>query len=111
VYLATIGTAAAYTPRLTYAKNLFEAGGIRTISGEPDGIADAPTSVACLCSSDRLYRDGGDDAVARLRSAGATRVLVAGRKVRPAGVDEEIGMGSDVLAVLTRALDELGVTP
>ncbi len=109
LYLATLGTPAASTARATFAKNLFEAAGIRTIDGPVEGFADAPTTVACLCSSDAVYAEQGADAAAALRSLGATRVYLAGRKQDIDGVDEEVGMGSDVLDVLTRALDELGV--
>ena len=50
-------------------------------------------------------------AAAALRAAGAAYVFVAGRKLGLAGVDEEIGVGSDVLDVVTRTLDLLGVEP
>ncbi len=36
---------------------------------------------------------------------------MAGRKLGLAGVDEEVGVGSDVLDVVTRTLDLLGVEP
>ncbi len=36
---------------------------------------------------------------------------MAGRKLGLTGVDEEIGVGSDVLDVVTRTLDLLGVEP
>jgi len=62
-----------------------------------------------VCSSDAVYKEAGADAAAALRAAGATRVYLAGRRLDVPGVDEEVGMGSDVLDVLTRALDELGV--
>ncbi|HWL45647.1 MAG TPA: methylmalonyl-CoA mutase family protein [Ilumatobacter sp.] len=106
VYLATLGTAAQFTARATFAKNLFEAGGIRTVAGSVADM-DASTSVACLCSSDPVYAEQGAAATAKLRAAGATRLYVAGRKLELAGVDEEIGVGSDVLDVLTRTLDHL----
>lgn len=107
VYLATLGTPAQSTARATFAKNLFEAAGIRTVTGSVEEFDG--TSVVCLCSSDAVYAEAGADAVARLRSAGAHRVYLAGRGADVAGVDEEVGLGSDVLDVLTRALDALGV--
>ena len=109
VFLATLGTPADHTARLTFAKNLFEVAGIETISGE---VAEFPTSgatVACVCSSDPVYKERATEAVAVLKSAGAARVYLAGRRLDIVGVDEEVGMGSDVLDVLTRALDQLGV--
>lgn len=109
VFLATIGTPAAFTARATFAKNLFEAAGIATVAGEPAGFAQAGTTVACLCSSDAGYAEGGAAAAAQLRAAGATTIYAAGRRLGLADVDAEVGVGSDVLDVLTRALDELGV--
>jgi methylmalonyl-CoA mutase len=109
VYLATFGTAAQFTARQTFAKNLFEVGGIRTITGPLDGFKGSGATVACLCSSDPVYGEEGAAAAAALKEAGATRVYVAGRKLDLPGVDEEVGMGIDVLDALTRALDHLGV--
>lgn len=107
IYLATLGTPAQSTARATFAKNLFEAAGIRTVIGSVEEFDG--TGVVCVCSSDAAYAETGADAVARLRSAGARRIYLAGRGVDVPGVDEEVGLGSDVLDVLTRALDSLGV--
>jgi methylmalonyl-CoA mutase len=109
VFLATLGTPAEHTARLTFAKNLFEVAGIETVAGEVSEFSAATTSVVCVCSSDPIYKERAVDAVAALKAAGATRVYLAGRRLDVAGVDEEVGMGSDVLDVLTRALDHLGV--
>ncbi len=106
VYLATLGTAAQFTARATFAKNLFEAGGIATVSGP---VAAFTGGVACLCASDPVYAELGAAAAAKLRAAGARRIYVAGRKLDLPGVDEGVGVGSDVLDVLSRALDSLGV--
>ena len=99
------------TARATFAKNLFETAGIVTVAGPVDEFAAAGTNVACLCSSDPVYAEAGEPAAAALRAAGAAYVFVAGRKLGLAGVDEEIGVGSDVLDVVTRTLDLLGVEP
>jgi len=109
VYLATLGTAAQSTARATFAKNLFEAAGIRTMSGPVADFATSGATVACVCSSDPVYAESGATAVAELRAAGATRVYLAGRGANVPGVDEEVGLGVDVLDVLSRALDSLGV--
>ena len=111
VFLATLGTLAQSTARATFAKNLFETAGIVTVAGPVDEFAASGTSVACLCSSDPVYADAGEPAAAALRAAGAEYVFVAGRKLGLTGVDEEIGVGSDVLDVVTRTLDLLGVEP
>lgn len=109
VYLATLGSPAVHTARLTFAKNLFEVAGIETVSGEVADFASSASPVVCLCSSDTVYQESAAEAVATLKAAGAARVYLAGRRLDVPGVDEEVGMGSDVLDVLTRALDELGV--
>jgi methylmalonyl-CoA mutase len=110
VFLATLGPASVHTPRLTFAQNLFAVGGIATTVGTPDELAGSGTTVACLCSSDAVYAEQAAAAATQLREAGATRIYLAGRNLNVPGVDEEVGMGSDVLDVLTRALDELGVS-
>ena len=109
IYLATLGTPADHTARLTFAKNLFEVAGIETVSGEVDQYRSAESPFVCLCSSDPIYKDRAAEAAASLRASGATRVYLAGRRLDVPGVDEEVGMGTDVLDVLTRALDLLGV--
>ena len=109
IFLATLGSPAVHTARLTFAKNLFEVAGIETVSGEVADFAASGTTVVCVCSSDAVYNESAADAVATLKAAGAARVYLAGRRLDVPGVDEEVGMGSDVLDVLTRALDELGV--
>jgi methylmalonyl-CoA mutase len=109
VYLATLGSQAAYTARVTFAINLFAVGGIATVTGPPDDFAASGCAIACLCSSDAIYRSDGAAAVDALRAAGATKIHLAGRGLDLPGVDQEIGMGSDVLAVVTSTLDELEV--
>jgi methylmalonyl-CoA mutase len=109
VYLAALGSQAANTARVTFAVNLFAVGGIATVTGPPDGFATSGCEIACLCSSDAIYRSEGAAAVEALRAAGATKIYLAGRGLDLAGVDQEVGLGSDVLAVVTRTLDELGV--
>lgn len=110
VYLATLGSPAQFTARATFAKNFFETVGIRTISGPVAGFAESGTDVVCLCSADAVYAEQATAAVESLRKSGARRVYLAGRGLDVPGVDEEIGMGVDVLEVLTRALDEMGVS-
>lgn len=109
VFLATLGSPAAWTARATFAKNFFEVAGIRTVEGTVDEFDPELTPFACVCSSDPVYREDGATAVSGLRAAGATRIYLAGRGLGLDGVDEEVGLGSDVLDTLTRALDELGV--
>ncbi|MGW2254115.1 methylmalonyl-CoA mutase subunit beta [Kitasatospora sp. NPDC001660] len=115
LFLASIGTAAAHTARTTFAANLFQAGGLATVSSEsvdPAAFAEAfracGATVACLCSSDALYGEHAAAVAGALKAAGARRVLLAGRLAEaPAGVDEFIHAGGDAVAVLTSLLDQI----
>ena len=109
MFLATLGTPAQFTARATFAKNLFETAGIVTLAGAVEEFATSGATVACLCSSDPVYAEAGEAAAGALRAAGASRVYLAGRNVGLVGVDEEIGMGTDVLDAVTRTLDHMGV--
>ncbi|MDH6577738.1 methylmalonyl-CoA mutase small subunit [Kitasatospora sp. MAP5-34] len=114
VFLTTIGPAAAHTGRSSFAANLFQSGGVETVSGPVDAFAASGASVACLCSSDKLYAESAEEAAAALKSAGARRILLAGKPgerqeaYQRAGVDEFVFVGSDAVAVLTSVLDEIG---
>ncbi|MFF5205939.1 methylmalonyl-CoA mutase family protein [Streptosporangium sp. NPDC000396] len=116
VFLATIGPVAAHTARASFAANLFQAGGIATVSGgsgtDPGRIAaefaGSDAKVACLCSSDRLYGEHAEAVAAALRGAGARKVWLAG-KGEYAGVDANLYTGCDALGVLRTTFDDLGV--
>ncbi|GAA1260602.1 methylmalonyl-CoA mutase family protein [Sphaerisporangium rubeum] len=118
VFLATVGPVAAHTARASFAANLFQAGGLATVTGgpltDPEEIAAAfrasGTAVACLCSSDELYGEHAAAVAGALRRAGAKRVWLAGRG-RYDGVDATVHAGCDALAVLSTTFDDLGVTP
>ncbi|MFJ6819435.1 methylmalonyl-CoA mutase family protein [Streptomyces niveus] len=123
VLLAALGPAAAHTARVTFASNLFQSGGIEPVHDpvtvDATTVADALTAsgatLACLCSSDPIYAEQAAQVAAALRAAGATRVYLAGRPGEQretlirAGVDEFVAVGDDAVAVLSAALDHLGV--
>lgn len=113
VFLASLGPVAAHTARATFAKNLFEAGGIEALPG-PGGedaaalaaaFAASGARIACLCSDDATYGRLAGTAAAALAAAGA-HVLLAGRPKdreaawREAGVSGFVFDGMDVLALL-----------
>jgi methylmalonyl-CoA mutase len=108
VFLATLGPFAAHSARAGFAGNLFQAGGIECVTGPVEEFAAAGTSVACLCSSDRIYADEAAEAAKLLREAGARQIWLAG-KVETDGVDGHLYAGCDALAVLRSTLDTLGV--
>ncbi|GHC47514.1 methylmalonyl-CoA mutase family protein [Streptomyces cinnamoneus] len=124
VFLAALGPAAAHTGRATFAANLFQAGGVEPVhepaTVDADTVAAAfvrsGATVACLCSSDKLYAEQAEAVATALRAAGAERVLLAGKPAGEqreaylrAGVDAFVFAGGDAVAVLTSVLDRMGV--
>jgi methylmalonyl-CoA mutase len=122
VFLANLGPVAVHTARATFAKNLFEAGGLAAVSTEEGttvGFDDAQAAAAafgdsgealvCICSSDERYQEFAADVAAELKGVGATRVFLAGNpgerrdELAAAGVDEFVHVGVDVLDVLRGA--------
>jgi len=123
VFLATLGTAADFTARATFAKNFFEAGGIEAtpadaFAGRAEMISAfraSGASLACVCSSDKLYETQAVDAARALAEAGARHIYLAGRgghletALKEAGVAAFIYSACDALAVLTEAHRALGI--
>ncbi len=108
VYLATLGPLAAHSARAGFAANLFQAAGIACVTGPVEEFAAANTTVACLCSSDRVYADEAAGAAKLLREAGATQIWLAGQ-AEADGVDGNLFAGCDALAVLRSTFETLGV--
>ncbi len=120
VFLATMGTVAAYTARATFAANLFAAGGVDTVTAGPtegvdeivaaytvlsqDGAGKVP--VVCLTGNAAAYDAWGADLVTALRAAGAKHVVVAGKS--NLDVDATAAVGDDALAFLRSIRQELG---
>src|SRR3954469_21373132 len=111
VYLATLGPVARHTARATFAANLFGAGGLQTPAGDgASGLAEAGTTVACICGTDKDYAADAAGLAAELRAAGATSVWLAGRpSLAVDGVDGHVYAGCDALAVLRTVVDYLGI--
>jgi methylmalonyl-CoA mutase len=122
IFLATLGTQAEFTPRATFAKNFFEAGGIEAVGGEP--IAAGALSVTyresgaplvCLCSTDKIYDTDAAKVAHTLTDAGARHIYLAGRPgereatLKAAGAQSFIYEGCDALATLQSAYDILGI--
>jgi methylmalonyl-CoA mutase len=121
VFLANLGTAADFTARSTFARSLFEAGGIAAIEGkgapEPTTLAADYTAsgaaLVCLCSSDKVYATDAVAAARILRAAGARHIYLAGRageheaEWRAAGIDAFIFAGGDAVRILEDAYTHL----
>jgi methylmalonyl-CoA mutase len=117
MFLANLGTAAEFTARATFAKSFFETGGIEAIdsagASDPAALTTAfkasGATVACLCSSDKVYAEQAVAAAQALQAAGARHIYLAGRPgeqepaLRAAGVDDFIFAGGDALASLQEA--------
>jgi methylmalonyl-CoA mutase len=117
IFLANLGTAADFTARATFAKSLFETGGIEAIDtqgfADPAALAAAfkasGAGVACLCSSDKVYAAHAKAATQALQAAGTKHIYLAGRPgeqeaaLRAAGVGDFIFAGGDALAMLQDA--------
>jgi methylmalonyl-CoA mutase len=109
VYLATIGPIAKHTARAGFAGNLFQAGGLATPSGDGvQGFADAGTTVACICGTDKDYAASAAGLAAELKAAGATQVWLAGKPdLAVDGVDGYVFAGCDALAALRTVHEQL----
>jgi methylmalonyl-CoA mutase len=119
VFLANLGSVAAFTARANFAKNFFEAGGIEAVFGtETDSLVDfaaafraSGAKLACICSSDGIYCDAAEEVARALKGAGA-KVYLAGRpgeleeRLRKAGVAEFIFAGCEMFDVLQSAIEE-----
>ncbi|UXY30551.1 methylmalonyl-CoA mutase subunit beta [Streptomyces sp. HUAS TT20] len=108
VYLATIGSAAAYTARSTFAANLFQAGGIEPVT--EGGFEDSGATEAVLCSSDALYEEQAEQLARSLKAAGARHVFLAGRPAEYTDIDSYVFAGCDAVATLSATLDRMGVS-
>jgi methylmalonyl-CoA mutase len=113
IFLATLGKAADFTARATFAKNFFEAGGIEAVSSENDAVPldhafkASGAALACLCGADKTYESEAAAAAAALKAAGARHIYLSGRpgereaQCRDTGVQTFIYAGCDALDVLT----------
>jgi methylmalonyl-CoA mutase len=117
IFLANLGTPADFTARATFAKSFFETGGIEAV--DTDGFTDpaalaaafkaSGASLACLCSSEKVYAGHAVAAATALQAAGAKHIYLAGRPgeqevaYRAAGVNDFVFAGGDALAMLQDA--------
>ena len=117
VFLACLGRPADFNARASFAKSLFESGGIEAVEEKADNFAkrfkESGAKLACLCSSDKVYERGASDAAKTLIEAGASRIYLAGKPgavqaaLEKAGVSTFLHQGCDTLEVLTAAYDEI----
>jgi len=122
VLLACLGRASDFTARASFAKSLFEAGGIEAVaaqgikSAEDLGktFAKSGAKLACLCSSDKVYASEAVGAAKALAASGASHIYHAGKPGDHAKAWEEAGIGTflyqgcDTLGLLQDAYERLG---
>ncbi|HSA66131.1 MAG TPA: methylmalonyl-CoA mutase family protein [Methyloceanibacter sp.] len=118
VFLACLGRASDFTARASFAKSLFEAGGIEAVEGRADnllkGFKDSGASIACLCSSDKIYASEAASAAEALIHSGAKHVYLAGKPGEhakawgDAGIGTFVYQGCDTLGLLQNAYERLG---
>ena len=128
VFAAALGDLATHTPRSAWTANLLAVGGVELVGADGDGsfspleaaasFAESGCEAAVICSSDSFYAQRGAATATALKEAGAQFVALAGaphtlgetsEALAAAGVDEYWHAGVDVLAVLRRLHDLLGV--
>ena len=112
MFMANLGDIATHTARATFAKNLFEAGGIRTSSNDGflsadlciEAFTQSASRIACICSSDAMYSEMALEVARNLKEAGAELVYLAGNpKMLPElenQIDGFVYLGCNVLEAL-----------
>jgi methylmalonyl-CoA mutase len=113
VFLACLGRAADFNERASFAKSLFESGGIEAVEGSGDKLVkrfkDSGAKLACLCSSDKVYAGEAKETAKALAAAGAKRIYLAGppgnnrQTFEAAGISTFLHQGCDTLAILSAA--------
>lgn len=111
IFLATLGPIAKFNARSGFAKNVFEAGGIKALGGDDVHAGDqaiiaaftvSGAKIACLCGDDDTYQLRAVSLAQALKHAGAKVVWLAG-KGEYQSVDRTLFAGADILAELTFA--------
>ncbi|GGJ23155.1 methylmalonyl-CoA mutase subunit beta [Streptomyces brasiliensis] len=111
IFLTTIGPAAAYTARATFAANLFQAGGVEPVT--EGRFEDSGATEAVVCSSDAVYAEQAGRVAELLKTSGARHVFLAGRPAESSGypgIDSYVFAGCDAVDVLSATLDRMGVS-
>ena len=113
IFLAALGPIPVHGPRLNFASNLAQAGGIEPVvgTGEPAeqaaAFAASGARIACLCSADRVYAEQAAETAAALKAAGARAVWIAGKPELVGGdIDQAVFTGCDAIERLRSIYQE-----
>ena len=115
VVLIGVGAPRAAAARAAAVTALLAPAGIAAVTADPGSPGAVPGDgvplVAIVCCADDASSDDVNAAVARLRAAGASRVILAAPPgTGPAAAADDVAAGDmDVLAFQRRTLDALGV--
>ena len=123
IYLVAIGSEIESGPRVAFARSLFEAGGIETVTSVSTGDAqsaaaaylDSGVPLAALCSSDAVYSERALAYAHEIARSGARYLYLIGAArdlepaLREAGVDEFVTEEVDAAELLRRALETFGI--
>jgi methylmalonyl-CoA mutase len=116
VFLARLGCPSDFNARASFAKSLFEAGGIEAVEAKGDNLAkrfkESGAALACLCSSDKVYATEAVGVAKALAAAGAKHIYLTGKPkereaLETAGIRTFVHQGCDTLSVLNAAYDEI----
>lgn len=115
-----LGPLAEHNVRATFAANLLASGGIEAVNpgtldvaGVAQAVADAGSpSVAVICGTDQRYQEEVAGIVEAARSAGVSRVYLAGPEKAVGNTehrpDEFLTAKADAVQVLSNLLTRLG---
>lgn len=112
IFLANLGPLARFSARAGFARNAFEAGGIRAVGADTAyadqaallaAFAASGTQLVCLCGDDATYGEEAAGVALALKEAGARHIWLAG-KFEAEAIDRNIFVGADILAELTHAV-------
>ena len=117
--LLPLGPLAEHNIRTTFAANLLASGGIEAINPGPvdaggvaSAVAEGDSTVAVICGTDKRYHDEAADVVEAARSAGVSRVYLAGPEKAlgdaPHRPDEFLTAKINAVEALSNLLTRLG---
>jgi methylmalonyl-CoA mutase len=120
IFLACMGPIATHVNFANWAKSFFEVAGIETVpsgalegnAAQAEAVRSGDFEVVAVCASTREDPAEVADLVAGLREAGTTYVYMVNSTPEineASGADEVVKNGVDMEAVLTAALERLGV--
>ena len=113
--LLPLGPLAEHNIRATFAANLLASGGIEAINPGPvdaagvaRAVADSGSpSVAIICGTDKRYQDEAADIVEAARSAGVSRVYLAGPEKAVADLNDTAQRPDEFLTAKVNAVETL----